>query len=183
MASDPQATALEAPSEALTERQEAFCRAYAARPVAGKAARLAGYPPATAREQASRLLKDPLVIRRIHDLRDLRGVDPQARRSRIIDNIEAIFESAMENGDYDAAIEALTLRARLAGCADGLPGARILRREPDQVENEFRARAHGARQHIAAARLAPRAGGPLGRAVPESRQMPVKPPRKASKSQ
>jgi hypothetical protein len=163
--------AIETPGEVLTERQEAFCRAYVEQPVAGKAARLAGYSPATARQQASRLLKHPLVIRRIHDLRDVRGADHQVRRDTIIDQAEAVFEAAMDKGDYYAAMQALTMKARLAGFADYLPGVRILRRDPRDYEQEFWARSHAAEQRIAAARLGEIAGGTIDRAaLDEARQ-------------
>jgi len=152
------APALETPGEVLSERQEAFCRAYVEQPVAGKAARLAGYSPATARQQASRLLKHPLVIRRLHELRDVRGAERVVRRETIIDQAEAVFEAAMEKGDYYAAMQALTMKARMAGFADYLPGVRILRREAADFEQEFWARAHAANQHIAAAQLAKLAG-------------------------
>jgi hypothetical protein len=142
----------------LTERQEAFCRAYLECPVAGKAARIAGYSPATARQQASRLLKHPLIVRRLHDLREVRGMDHQVRRDTIIDQAEAVFEAAMEKGDHYGAMQALTMKARLAGFADYLPGVRILRREVRHYEEEFWARAHAAEQRIMAARLGAIAG-------------------------
>lgn len=150
---------LETPGEVLTERQDAFCRAYVECPVAGKAARLAGYSPAGARQQASRLLKHPLIIRRIHELREVRGKDYQVRRDTIIDQAEAVYEAAMEKADYYAAMQALTMKARLAGFADYLPGVRILRREARDYEQEFWARAHAAEQRIMAARLGEIAGG------------------------
>src|SRR5581483_712849 len=127
-------------------------------PVAGKAAVSAGYSPANARRQASRLLKHPLIIGRIHDLQQLRGKEVQIRRDTIIDQAEAVFEGAMERHDYAAAMQALTMKARLAGFADYLPGVRILRREPREYEQEFWARAHAAEQRILAARLGEFAG-------------------------
>jgi hypothetical protein len=153
-----QAPVIETPGEALTERQEAFCRAYVECPVAAKAARAAGYAPAAGKQQASRLLKHPLVIRRIHELRDMRGVDWQVRRDTLIDQAEAVFESAMEKCDHYAAMQALTMKARLAGFADYLPGVRILRRDPRDYEQEFWARAHAAEQRITALRIGQFAG-------------------------
>jgi hypothetical protein len=150
---------IETPGEVLTERQEAFCRLYLERPVAAKAAVAAGYSPATARQQACRLLKHPLVIRRLHELRDAGGKDWQVRRDTIIDQAEAVFEAAMEKSDYYAAMQALTMKARLAGFADYLPGVRILRRPAQDHEQEFWARAHAAEQRIMAARLGEIAGG------------------------
>jgi hypothetical protein len=144
--------------DALNERQEAFCRAYVELPVGIKAARAAGYAPAAARRQATRLLKHPLVIRRIYELRDVRGKDYQVRRDTIIDQAEAVFEAAMEKADYYAAMQALTMKARLAGFADYLPGVRILRRDPRDYEQEFWARTHAAEQRLAALRYGDFAG-------------------------
>lgn len=148
-----EAPEIETPGETLTERQEAFCRAYAEAPVAAKAAVAAGYSPASARKQASRLLKHPLIVRRLHALREGRGLDFQLRRDTIIDQAEAVYEAAMEKNDFYAAMQALTMKARMAGFADYLPGVRILRREPRAHEQEFWARAHAAEQRIMAARL------------------------------
>lgn len=158
-------SAIETPGEVLTERQEAFCRAYLECPVGGKAARLAGYSPGAARQQASRLLKHPAIIRHLHDLREVRGKDYQVRRDTIIDQAEAVFEAAMEKNDHYAAMQALTMKARLAGFADYLPGVRILRREVRHYEEEFWARAHAAEQRIMAARLGEIAGEGIDRAA------------------
>ncbi len=160
---------LETPGEQLNERQEAFCRAYVECPVAAKAARLAGYSPAAAKVQANRLLKHPLVVRRIYELRDIRGKDHQVRRDTIIDQAEAVFEASMEKGDYYAAMQALTMKARMAGFADYLPGVRVLRHDARDFEQEFWARAHAAEQKITALRFGEFAGGPVdGRDVYEA---------------
>ncbi len=150
--------ALETPGEALSERQEAFCIAYVEQPVGPKAAVAAGYSPVNARQQANRLLKHPQIVRRIHALREVRGLDRQVRRDTIIDQAEAVFEAAMEKGDYYAAMQALTMKARLAGFADYLPGVRILRRDPREFEQEFWARSHAAEQRLMAVRLGEAAG-------------------------
>jgi hypothetical protein len=154
---------LETPGETLSERQEAFCRAYVEHPVAAGAARVAGYSPAAAARQASRLLKHPLIVRRIYELRDVKGKDHQVRRDTIIDQAEAVFEAAMEKGDYYAAMQALTMKARLAGFADYLPGVRILRRAPSEYEMEFWARMHESEQKLTALRFGEFAGGPVDR--------------------
>jgi len=158
-----EAPGLETPGETLNERQEAFCRAYVEHPVAAKAAREAGYSPAAAARQASRLLKHPLIVRRIYELRDIKGKDHQVRRDTIVDQAEAVFEAAMERGDYYAAMQALTMKARLAGFADYLPGVRILRRAPSEYEMEFWARAQESEQKLTALRYGDFAGGPVDR--------------------
>jgi phage terminase small subunit len=161
---------LETPGETLNDRQEAFCRAYVELPVGIKAARLAGYAPAAARRQATRLLKHPLVIRRIYELRDVRGKDHQVRRDTIIDQAEAVFEAAMEKADYYAAMQALTMKARLAGFADYLPGVRVLRRDPRDYEQEFWSRTHAAEQRLAALRYGEFIGAEAADAAAEKQE-------------
>jgi phage terminase small subunit len=166
---------IETPGEVLSDRQEAFCRAYVECPVGAKAAVAAGYAPASARKQANRLLKHPLVVGRIHELRDIGGKDHQVRRDTIIDQAEAVFEAAMERHDFYAAMQALTMKARMAGFADYMPGVRILRREARDYEQEFWARAHAAEQRVTAVRLgevagAAIAGAPLAEAALEAKR-------------
>lgn len=134
-------------------------------PGRGQGRRPRRYSAAGARRQASRLLKHPLILRRLHELRDARGTEFQVRRDTIIDQAEAVYEAAMEKRDFYAAMQALTMKARLAGFADYLPGVRIIRREAGDYEQEFWARAHTAEQRIMAARLGALAGGPIDRAA------------------
>lgn len=161
VAPPPPSHELETPGETLNDRQIAFCRAYVECPVAAKAARLAGYSPVSAAKQASKLLKHPAIVRLIYELRDVRGKDHQVRRDTIIDQAEAVFESAMEKGDHHAAMQALAMKARMAGFSDYLPGVRILRREPSAYEQEFWARTHEAEQRLIAIRYGEIAGGPV----------------------
>jgi hypothetical protein len=58
-------------------------------------------------------------------------------------------------------MQALTMKARLAGFADYLPGVRIMRRDPRDYEQEFWARAHAAEQKLTALRFGEFAGGPV----------------------
>jgi hypothetical protein len=95
----------------------------------------------------------------------VRGAGHQVQRDTIIDQAEAVYEAAMEKRDFYAAMQALTMKARLAGFADYLPGVRIIRRQADDYEQEFWARAHAAEQRIMAARLGALAGGPIDRAA------------------
>jgi hypothetical protein len=81
----------------------------------------------------------------------------------------------MERNDFYAAMQALTMKARLAGFADYLPGVRILRREARDYEQEFWARAHAAEQRITAVRLgevagAAIAGAPLAESALEAKR-------------
>lgn len=112
--------------DALTERQLAFCERYVECPVATRAAREAGYAAKTAAHQASRLLKHPLIMQRILELRRKRHLEQAYRRETLMDKFEAVFAEAIEGKDYYAAIQALTMQARLAGLNEAMPGLRYL---------------------------------------------------------
>lgn len=114
--------------DSLTERQLAFCDHYVERPVAALAARAAGYAPATAAKQASRLLKHPTVIRRILDLRRKRHLEHACRRETLIDKLEVVFAQAIERNEFHAAVQALTMQARLARIDEAMPGFRYVSR-------------------------------------------------------
>ena len=113
---------------ALTERQLAFCEHYIGRPVAALAARAAGYAPATASKQASRLLKQPAVIRHILELRRKRHLEQAYRRETLIDKLEVVFSEAIERREFYAAIQALTMQARLSRIDEAMPGFRYVSR-------------------------------------------------------
>jgi hypothetical protein len=111
----------------LTPRQLAFCERYVECPVATRAAREAGYSESTAATQASRLLKHPLVMRRVLELRRTRQLEAGFRRETLMDKFEAVFAEAIEGKDFYAAIQALTMQARLAGLTEAMPGLRYVR--------------------------------------------------------
>jgi hypothetical protein len=120
--------------EALSARQLAFCERYVERPVAVRAAREAGYAESTAAHQASRLLKHPLVMRRILELRRKRGLEDGYRRETLLDKFEIVFGEAIERREFYAAIQALTMQARLARIDEASPGFRHVRRFEDGRE-------------------------------------------------
>jgi hypothetical protein len=113
--------------ETLTARQLAFCERYVECPVATRAAREAGFSAKTASQQATRLLKHPLIMRRILELRRQRHLEAAYRRETLMDKFEAVFAEAIEGKDYYAAIQALTMQARLAGLVEAMPGLRVVR--------------------------------------------------------
>ncbi len=114
--------------EALTARQLAFCERYVERPVAARAARDAGYAEATASKQASRLLKHPRIMTRIVELRRKRRLEQAYRRETLLDKFEVVFAEAVESREFHAAVNALTMQARLARIEEALPGYRYVRR-------------------------------------------------------
>jgi len=125
----------EAVDEKLTERQLAFCERYVECPVASRAAREAGYAPATAADQASRLLKHPRIMRRIIELRRKRQLELAFRREALLDKFEAVFAEAIERKEFYAAIQALTMQARLAHIPEAMPGFRYVHRERNAGEH------------------------------------------------
>ena len=112
----------------LNARQLAFCERYVECPVAARAAREAGYAASTAADQASRLLKHPHVMRRIIELRRKRRLEAAFRRETLLDKFEAVFADALERHEFYAAIQALTMEARLAQIAEAMPGFRYAHR-------------------------------------------------------
>ena len=120
--------------EALTERQLSFCERYVECPVARRAAREAGYAESTADKQASRLLKHPLIMRRILELRRKRQLEAAYRRETLLDKFDAVFAEAIERREFYAAIQALTMQARLARIQEAMPGFRYMHRHPNMGE-------------------------------------------------
>ena len=107
---------------ALNERQERFCREYAHRPVGRWAAALAGYDQQNAASQACRLLRREDIQNRIAQCRAL-IVQRQCRDAdAILASLHAIVEIALINHEYNPAINALALQARIAGLLPGQGG-------------------------------------------------------------
>jgi len=103
------------PEGRLTPRQEEFCRHYAAQPVATRAAALAGYAADFAKNQGYRLLKNPLVLDRIAQLRADGNLVYALDRDTLHDKLEALFFDALGERNHAAAVAALRLQAGLAG--------------------------------------------------------------------
>jgi hypothetical protein len=113
--------------DVLTPRQLAFCERYVESPVAARAAREAGYAEATAAKQASRLLRHPLVLKRILELRRKHRLEQAYRRETLLDKFDLVFAEAIERKEFYAAIQALTMQARLAHIQEAMPGFRYHR--------------------------------------------------------
>ena len=106
----------------LNERQERFCQEYVHRPVGRWAAALAGYDQQNAASQACRLLRREDIQNRIAQCRAL-IVQRQCRDAdAILASLHAIVEIALINHEYNQAINALALQARIAGLLPGQGG-------------------------------------------------------------
>jgi MoxR-like ATPase len=122
---EPPLEALE-PQEKLTPRQEAFCRHYAARPVAARAAMLAGYSSQSAGNRGWKLLRHPLVLARLAEIRAQEKLRYEIEPDTVHDKLETVFFEAIESGNLGAAVTALRLQVALAGLLDkGRAGARV----------------------------------------------------------
>lgn len=97
----------------LEPRQEEFCRHYAARPVATRAAVLAGYAEESAANQGHRLLRNPLVLERIARIRAETNVHYVIDVDTLHDKLEAVFFDALAERNHAAAVAALRLQAGL----------------------------------------------------------------------
>jgi len=114
---EPPIDALE-PQDALTPRQELFSQYYAAQPVATRAAMLAGYSERSAATLGWKLLRHPLVLDRIAQLRAQRNLHYRIEPDTLHDKLEAVFFEALESGSHAAAISALKMQAALGGLMD-----------------------------------------------------------------
>jgi len=103
------------PNHALSPLQEAFCRAYVLDPNGARAAVRAGYAPANARAQASRLLTKANIQRSIM----LNRTEIAARHGADLDalmcKLEAVYRRAFESHQMSAAARAVEMQARIAG--------------------------------------------------------------------
>lgn len=111
------------PAGRLTARQLRFCEHYATQPVATRAAALAGYAEDSAYNQGHRLLKNPLVLARVAELRAERRLRYVVQADTLHDKLEAVLFDALSGGKHSAAVAALRLQAGLAGLAARPTGA------------------------------------------------------------
>ncbi len=103
----------------LNVRQEAFCRAFAAVPNGSAAAREAGYSPAYAAHQASKLLRHAGVMGRLAELR-AHHAEQRAEDSRaLVAKLEPVYQANLDIGDHDMVLQVVELQARIAGLVHG----------------------------------------------------------------
>ncbi len=103
----------------LTLKQEAFCRAYAALPSGAVAARSAGYAPASAAQQAVRLLHTAAVSERLVELRAEVAARREEQSHTLIAKLEPVYEASLKAGDHDGVLQVVELQARIAGLVQG----------------------------------------------------------------
>ena len=99
----------------LTPRQEEFCCEAALDPSATRSAIRAGYAPANARSQASRLLAMPRIQARVAELRRDIAARHCADADSFMAKLEAVYRQAFEHGQFHAVVRAVELQMRLSG--------------------------------------------------------------------
>jgi len=97
----------------LNARQEAFCQFYVRGATAARAARLAGYGEAGAKNQGYRLLQDDRVRDRLDRLREALREERDARERDWMDRLAEIGRQALAEGALHPAIRAIEAEARI----------------------------------------------------------------------
>jgi len=113
----------------LQPRHEAFAQAYAGGMNGADAARDAGFAPASASNQATRLLGRADVAARITVLSGARAAARGEIAAALMAKLEPVYCSSLAAGDVDAVLQVVELQARIAGLVHG--SATVRPRGPD----------------------------------------------------
>lgn len=113
----------------LPARQEKFCRHYMLTGDGTRSAVIAGYSPRSAPSQASRMLRNDKIRRRLAELRGDFRRDFNYDRGLAMARLEALYRHALRKERFATAIRATELQARLAGLL-AEPGAARRSLEP-----------------------------------------------------
>ena len=122
------------PAVALSTRQEAFCRHYAASGNAADAARQAGYSGRSARQTGCALLERPYVVERLRRIR-LSWKRTERDEARILlARLEQAWDAAAASGSAYMMVRVLRFQAEIAGLTQPANRARLW---PVAHEDEF----------------------------------------------
>ena len=112
------------PAVALSTRQEAFCRHYAASGNAAAAARQAGYSERSARQTGCALLERPYVVERLRRIR-LSWKRTERDEARILlARLEQAWDAAVASGSAYTMLRVLRFQAEIAGLVGPAGGTR-----------------------------------------------------------
>lgn len=100
-------------TDALTARQELFCRHYVLGTSAAAAARAAGYAEAAARSQAWRLLQQTAIQDRIAALQGDRARAASALCAQLWEQVEEVRKAALASKAYGTALRCVIAQMRL----------------------------------------------------------------------
>ena len=103
------------PAAPLTQRQEDFCRHYAATGNAAGAARDAGYAAGSARQTGHELLERPAVADRVRVIRAAWRTVEREEAQILLGRLEQAWDAAVEKGSASLMIRVVRLQAELSG--------------------------------------------------------------------
>ena len=103
------------PALPLTQRQEEFCRHYAATGNAAGAARDAGYAAGSARQTGHELLERPAVAARVRAIRAAWRTVEREEAQILLGRLEQAWDAAVEKGSASLMLRVIRLQAELSG--------------------------------------------------------------------
>ena len=124
-----------APAIALSTRQEAFCRHYAASGNAADAARQAGYSERSARQTGCALLERPYVVERLRRIRLSWKRTEKDEAGIVLARLEQAWDAAVAAGSAYMMLRVLRFQAEIAGLIG--PASRRARLWPLAHEDEL----------------------------------------------
>ena len=159
------------PAPPLTQRQEEFCRHYAATGNAAGAARDAGYAAGSARQTGHELLERPAVAARVRAVRQAWQAVEREEAQILLGRLEQAWDAAVEKGSASLMLRMIKLQAELSGLDRRnahrrtglwpLPGEETLPRpadaEPGPLAEAVRRGRHRTERALAAHRASRRA--------------------------
>ncbi len=124
------------PTVALSTRQEAFCRHYAASGNAADAARQAGYAKGSARQTGCALLERPYIVERLRRIRMSWRRTERDEARILLARLEQAWDAAVASGSAYLMLRVLRFQAELSGLTRPA-GANRARLWPMPEEDEF----------------------------------------------
>ena len=112
------------PAIALSTRQEAFCRHYAASGNAADAARQAGYSERSARQTGCALLERPYVVERLRRIRLSWKRTERDETQIVLARLEQAWDAAVAAGSAYMMLRVLRFQAEIAGLVKPAGGTR-----------------------------------------------------------
>ena len=112
------------PAVALSTRQEAFCRHYAASGNAADAARQAGYSERSARQTGCALLERPYVVERLRRIRLSWKRTERDEAQILLARLEQAWDAAVASGSAYTMLRVLRFQAEIAGLVAPAGGTR-----------------------------------------------------------
>ena len=113
------------PAVALSSRQEAFCRHYAASGNAADAARQAGYSGRSARQTGCALLERPYVVERLRRIRLSWKRTERDEAQIVLAQLEQVWDAAVASGSAYTMLRVLRFQAEIAGLTQPANRARL----------------------------------------------------------